>query len=49
MEAFTYTYPVTAYFGEGAAKEHLAAELAKHGTTVLLAYGGGSITRSGIY
>ncbi|MBR1689756.1 MAG: iron-containing alcohol dehydrogenase [Oscillibacter sp.] len=49
MDAFTYTYPVTVYFGEGAAKEYLAAELAKHGPTVLLAYGGGSIKRSGIY
>ena len=49
MNAFNYTYPVTVYFGEKAAEKNLAAELAKHGKTVLLAYGGGSIKKNGVY
>ncbi|MBR3552864.1 MAG: iron-containing alcohol dehydrogenase, partial [Clostridia bacterium] len=35
--------------GEKAAEKHLPAELAKVGPNVLLAYGGGSIKRNGIY
>ena len=49
MDAFTYSYPVKVYFGEKAAEKNLAAELGKHGKTVLLAYGGGSIKRNGVY
>ena len=49
MNAFTYSYPVKVYFGEQAAEKNLAAELAKHGKTVMLAYGGGSIKRNGVY
>ena len=49
MQAFTYSYPTKVYFGEGAAASALAQELPKAGRTVLLAYGGGSIKRSGIY
>ena len=49
MEAFTYSYPVKTYFGKGAAAAHLPAELAKVGPHVLLAYGGGSIKRNGVY
>lgn len=49
MNAFTYQYPVKVYFGEGAAKANLPAELAKVGPNVLLAYGGGAIKRNGIY
>lgn len=49
MNTFTYEYPVKVYFGEGAAKEHLKAELSKVGRTVLLAYGGGSIKKNGVY
>lgn len=49
MNKFTYSYPVKVYFGEGAAVENLPAELAKVGETVMLAYGGGSIKRVGIY
>ena len=48
MQAFTYSYPTKVYFGEGAAASALAQELPKAGRTVLLAYGGGSIKRSGI-
>ncbi|MBQ8083150.1 MAG: iron-containing alcohol dehydrogenase [Bacteroidales bacterium] len=49
MQTFTYSYPVKVYFGEGAARTHLAAELAKVGPNVLLAYGGGSVKKVGIY
>ena len=49
MNPFTYSYPVKVYFGEKAAEKNLAAELAKVGLNVLLAYGGGSIKKNGIY
>ena len=49
MNAFTYSYPVKVYFGEKAAQKNLAAELEQVGTNVLLAYGGGSIKRNGVY
>lgn len=49
MNTFTYSYPVKVYFGEKAAAGNLPAELAKVGSNVLLAYGGGSIKKVGIY
>ena len=49
MNAFTYSYPVKVYFGEKAAEKNLAAELQKRGKNVLLAYGGGSVKRNGVY
>lgn len=49
MNPFTYAYPVKTYFGKGAAARTLPSELAKVGPNVLLAYGGGSIKRNGIY
>ena len=49
MNTFTYSYPVKVYFGEKAAEKNLPAELAKAGKNVMLAYGGGSIKRNGIY
>ena len=49
MNSFTYSYPVKVYFGEKAAEKNLSAELAKVGKNVLLAYGGGSIKKNGIY
>ena len=49
MNAFTFSYPTRVYFGEKAAEKNLAAELQKHGPNVLLAYGGGSIKRNGVY
>lgn len=49
MNTFTYTYPVKQYFGEKAAENNLPAELAKVGKTVMLAYGGGSVKKTGIY
>ena len=49
MNTFTYKYPVTVYFGEKAAEKNLPAELEKVGKNVLLAYGGGSVKRNGVY
>lgn len=49
MNTFTYSYPVKVYFGEKAAAKNLAVELAKVGPNVLLAYGGGSIKKNGVY
>ncbi len=49
MNTFTYTYPVKQYFGEKAAANHMPAELEKVGKTVMLAYGGGSVKKTGIY
>ena len=49
MNAFTYQYNTKVLFGEASAVKNLPAELAKVGKTVLLAYGGGSIKRNGIY
>ena len=49
MQAFTYRYPVGVYFGEGAAKSALGHELASFGKTIMVAFGGGSVKRNGIY
>ena len=49
MNAFTYSYPVKVFFGEKASEKNLASELQKYGKNVLLAYGGGSIKRNGVY
>lgn len=49
MNTFTYSYPVKVHFGDGVAKNALEAELAKYGKTVMLAYGGGSVKKVGIY
>ena len=49
MNSFTYSYPTKGYFGEKAATKNLPAELAKTGKTVMLAYGGGSIKKNGVY
>lgn len=49
MNKFTYSYPTKVYFGEGAAAQALSAELGKVGKTVMLAYGGGSIKKNGVY
>ena len=49
MNSFTYRYPVTVYFGEKAAEKNLPAQLKKVGKNVMLAYGGGSVKRNGVY
>lgn len=49
MNNFTYSYPVKVYFGEDAAGNAITAESGRLGNTVMLAYGGGSVKRNGIY
>ena len=49
MQKFVYEYPTKVYFGEGAAKEHLAEAVSAYGQNVMLAYGGGSVKKNGIY
>ena len=49
MNNFTYSYPMKVYFGEDAAKNAITAELGRVGKTVMLAYGGGSIKKSGVH
>lgn len=49
MQKFVYEYATKVYFGEGAAKEHLGQAVKEYGTNVMLAYGGGSVKKNGIY
>ena len=49
MKDFTYSYPTHVYFGKGALANALKAELPVEAKKVLLAYGGGSIKKNGIY
>ena len=49
MDQFVYSYPTKVYFGEGIAAQALPQELTKYGKTVMLAYGGGSVKKNGIY
>lgn len=49
MKDFVYNKMPTVYFGEDALKKFLPGELKKVGSNVMLAYGGGSIKRTGIY
>lgn len=49
MDKFMFSYPTKVYFGEGSAKQAFSAELGQVGPVVMLAYGGGSIKKNGIY
>ena len=49
MNSFTFSYPTKVYFGEGSAAQAFCTELRKKGKTVLLAYGGGSVKKNGVY
>lgn len=49
MKDFTYSYPTHVYFGKGTLEKALKAELPAVAKKVLLAYGGGSIKKNGIY
>ena len=49
MENFTFSYPTKVYFGEGVLARALPGELERVGRTVMLAFGGGSIKRNGLY
>lgn len=44
MNTFTYECPVKVRFGKGCVQAHLKEELAKVGNTIMLAYGGGSVS-----
>ena len=49
MNNFIYENKTKVFFGKGGVKEHLASLLKNYGDTVMLAYGGGSIKRNGVY
>ena len=49
MRDFIYSYPTKVYFGEKVAEKALPIELSKVGKTVMFAYGGGSVKKSGVY
>ena len=49
MNNFEYEWPVKVYFGENTVKEKLESELKNWGRNIMLAYGGGSIKKNGIY
>lgn len=49
MNNFIFENATKTYFGEGCVREYLLSELSRYGDTVMLAYGGGSIRRNGIY
>ena len=48
MNGFVYDIPTRIYFGQDQLC-HLGDELKKYGKKVLVAYGGGSIKKSGLY
>lgn len=49
MDNFIFEYPVKQYFGKGCAEEAIKTELKTASKNVLLAYGGGSLKRNGLY
>lgn len=49
MDKFFYRYPVRQYFGNGCAESAVKKELEGVGNNVLLAYGGSSLKRTGLY
>ncbi len=49
MDTFIFNYPVRQYFGKGCAEGAIKKELGNAGENVLLAYGGGSLKRPGLY
>ena len=49
MNNFVFENKTKVYFGKNVVKEHLGGLLSNYGETVMLAYGGGSINRNGVY
>lgn len=49
MNRFDYQFPVRIHFGQGCFEDSLKNELQKYGKNVVLAYGGGSLKRTGLY
>lgn len=48
MNDFVFSYPTKVYFGKGSAKKALNGELGAY-KKIMLAYGGGSVKKNGIY
>lgn len=49
MEKFNFQYPVRQHFGKGCAEGAIKEEMKHVGKHVMLAYGGGSLKRTGLY
>ena len=49
MDKFTFSYPTKVYFGEDSAEQAFEKEHGRMGKTVMLAYGGGSVKKNGVY
>lgn len=49
MNNFNFQYPVRQHFGKGCAENAIKEEMKRVGKRVLLAYGGGSLKRTGLY
>lgn len=49
MNNFTFQYPVRQHFGKGCAESAIKEEMNHTGTNVMLAYGGSSLKRTGLY
>lgn len=49
MNNFIYENTTKIYFGKGGVREYLGCLMKKVGSTVMLAYGGGSVKKNGIY
>ena len=49
MNNFIFENKTKVYFGRGCAKEYLTCLLKQYGSNVMLAYGGGSIKKNGVY
>lgn len=49
MNNFIYENKTKVYFGKGGVKEYLSSIVKNYGDTVMLAYGGGSVKKNGIY
>lgn len=49
MNNFIFENSTKVYFGKGCVKEYLSCLTKNYGGTVMLAYGGGSIKRNGVY
>ena len=49
MNNFIFENKTKVYFGKGGVKEYLGSLLKNYGDTVMLAYGGGSIKKNGVY
>lgn len=49
MNNFIYENKTKVYFGKGGVREYLRCILKLYGSNVMLAYGGGSVKKNGVY